>query len=56
LCQSFTFAASAFPIAYCNARPVFIDSEEDSWNMDPALLETAIKDQSSKETNRLLSL
>ena len=48
LCQSFTFAASAFPITYCNARPVFVDSEEDSWNMDPALLETAIKDQSSK--------
>ncbi len=44
LCQSFTFAASAFPITYCNAKPVFIDSEEDSWNMDPALLETAIKE------------
>ncbi len=48
LCQSFTFAASAFPITYCSARPVFVDSEEDTWNMDPALLETAIKDQSSK--------
>lgn len=47
LCQSFTFAASAFPITYCNAIPVFIDSEEDTWNMDPDLLETAIKDQTS---------
>ncbi len=47
LCQSFTFAASAFPITYCNAIPVFIDSEEDTWNMDPDLLETAIKEQTS---------
>ena len=44
LCQSFTFAASAFPITYCNATPVFIDSEEDTWNMDPALLEKSIKE------------
>ncbi len=44
LCQSFTFAASAFPITYCDAIPVFIDSEPETWNMDPALLETAIKD------------
>ena len=44
LCQSFTFAASAFPITYCNATPVFIDSEEDTWNMDPDLLEKAIKE------------
>lgn len=42
LCQSFTFAASAFPIQYCGATPVFIDSEEQSWNMDPILLEEAI--------------
>ncbi|MEO8414739.1 MAG: aminotransferase class I/II-fold pyridoxal phosphate-dependent enzyme [Ginsengibacter sp.] len=48
LCQSFTFAASAFPINYCDAIPVFIDSEKETWNMDPALLETAIKDQLSK--------
>ncbi len=48
LCQSFTFAASAFPITYCNAIPVFVDSEKDSWNMDPVLLETAIKEQSAK--------
>ena len=45
LCQSFTFAASAFPILYCHARPVFIDSEKDTWNIDPDLLEKAIKDQ-----------
>jgi dTDP-4-amino-4,6-dideoxygalactose transaminase len=42
LCQSFTFAASAFPITYCGAIPVFIDSESDTWNMDPELLEQAI--------------
>ena len=42
LCQSFTFAASAFPIIYANAVPVFIDSERDTWNMDPVLLEKAI--------------
>lgn len=44
LCQSFTFAASANPIKYLNATPVFIDSETDTWNMCPELLETAIKD------------
>ncbi|MFT3909002.1 MAG: DegT/DnrJ/EryC1/StrS family aminotransferase [Ferruginibacter sp.] len=48
LCQSFTFAASAFPINYCGAIPVFIDSERETWNMDPILLEAAIKDQLSK--------
>jgi dTDP-4-amino-4,6-dideoxygalactose transaminase len=42
LCQSFTFAASAFPITYCGAIPVFVDSESDTWNMDPELLEQAI--------------
>ena len=44
LCQSFTFGASAFPIAYLNATPVFIDSESTTWNMDPVLLENAIQD------------
>jgi dTDP-4-amino-4,6-dideoxygalactose transaminase len=44
LCQSFTFAASAFPINYCEAEPVFIDSEKDTWNMDPDLLEEAISE------------
>jgi dTDP-4-amino-4,6-dideoxygalactose transaminase len=42
LCQSFTFSASANPIAYLGATPVFIDSEEDTWNMDPQMLEKAI--------------
>ncbi len=45
LCQSFTFGASAFPIAYLNSTPVFIDSESTTWNMDPVLLENAIQDQ-----------
>ncbi|MDT3388419.1 MAG: DegT/DnrJ/EryC1/StrS family aminotransferase [Bacteroidota bacterium] len=42
VCQSFTFCASANPIAYLGAKPVFVDSERDTWNMDPALLEDAI--------------
>ena len=48
ICQSFTFAASANPIAYQHATPVYIDSEMDTWNMDPALLEEAIKDRLAK--------
>lgn len=44
LVQSFTFCASSHPITYLGATPVFIDSEKDSWNMDPELLEEAIKD------------
>jgi len=48
LCQSFTFSASANPIAYLQATPVFIDSEIDSWNMDPALLKAAIEDRLKK--------
>lgn len=48
LCQSFTFAASAFPILYNGAVPVFIDSEPDTWNMDPALLEKAVKELAAK--------
>ena len=44
LCQSFTFSASANPILYLGARPIFIDSERETWNIDPDLLETAIKD------------
>ena len=46
--QSFTFCASSHPITYLGATPVFIDSEPDSWNMDPDLLETAIKDGIAK--------
>ncbi len=42
LCQSFTFSASANPITYLGARPVFIDSEAETWNMSPKLLEEAI--------------
>jgi dTDP-4-amino-4,6-dideoxygalactose transaminase len=43
-CQSITFSASANPIAYQNATPVFIDSEEDTWNMDPLLLRKALEE------------
>ena len=42
ICQSFTFAASANPISYLEAKPVFVDSEKDTWNMDPVLLEEAV--------------
>jgi dTDP-4-amino-4,6-dideoxygalactose transaminase len=45
ICSSFTFAASANPIVYLNATPVFIDSEPETWNMDPVLLEEAILDR-----------
>lgn len=48
LCQSFTFCGSANPIVYQGARPVFIDSEYDTWNMCPNHLEDAIKDRLSK--------
>ena len=48
LCQSFTFSASANPILYQGAKPIFIDSEEDTWNMSPELLEIAIKDRIEK--------
>ena len=45
ICQSFTFAASANPIKYLGASPVFVDSRPDHWNMDPELLEVAIADR-----------
>lgn len=45
LCQSFTFAASANPIKYLGANPVFVDSEPDTWNMCPQALEEAICDR-----------
>ncbi len=48
LVQSFTFCASSHPITYLGATPVFIDSENDTWNMDPELLEEAIKDRIAK--------
>ena len=43
--QSFTFCASSNPVTYLGAIPVFVDSESDSWNMDPLLLEKAIEDR-----------
>lgn len=48
LVQSFTFCASSHPITYLGATPVFVDSEEETWNMDPNLLEAAIKDRIAK--------
>ncbi len=47
-CQSFTFSASANPIVYQGAFPVFIDSETDTWNMDPQLLCTALENAKAK--------
>ncbi len=46
--QSFTFCASTNPIAYLGTTPVFVDSEKETWNMDPELLEEAIKDRIAK--------
>ncbi|WP_340077607.1 DegT/DnrJ/EryC1/StrS family aminotransferase [Leptobacterium sp. I13] len=48
LCQSFTFTASANPIIYMGATPIFIDSEADTWNLSPELLEKAILNRISK--------
>lgn len=48
LVQSFTFCASSHPVTYLGATPIFIDSENDTWNMDPELLEEAIKDRIAK--------
>ena len=48
LVQSFTFCASSHPITYLGATPVFVDSEPETWNMDPVLLEEAIKDRIAK--------
>lgn len=45
ICQSMTFSASANPIAYCGANPVFIDSEPETWNMCPVALRNAIEDR-----------
>ena len=50
-CQSITFSASANPIAYQGAIPVFIDSEQDTWNMDPLLLRTALDE--AKQNKKL---
>jgi len=48
IASSFTFSATVNPIVYQGATPVLVDSEEDSWNMDPQLLEEAIKDRLKK--------
>ncbi len=48
ICQSKTFSASANPILYQGAIPIFVDSEEETWNIDPEQLERAIKDRISK--------
>lgn len=45
ICSTFTFCASATPVIYCGATPVFVDSERETWNMDPHLLEEAIEDR-----------
>jgi dTDP-4-amino-4,6-dideoxygalactose transaminase len=48
LCQSFTYSASANPVLYQRATPVFVDSEKDTWNMSPEHLERAIRDRINK--------
>ena len=48
ICQSMSFCASSNPVAYCGAKPVFVDSDKETWNMSPELLEEAIKDRISK--------
>jgi len=48
ICSTFTFVAAASPITYLGATPIFVDSEYDSWNMSPQLLEEAIKDRTAK--------
>ena len=52
ICQSFTFCASSNPVVYMGATPVFVDSEPETWNMDPQLLETAIQDRIAKTGKR----
>ena len=48
IAQSFTFCASTHPITYLGAKPILVDSEPDTWNIDPELLEVAIKDRIAK--------
>jgi dTDP-4-amino-4,6-dideoxygalactose transaminase len=48
ICQSMTFSATANPITYVGATPVFVDSEKDTWNISPELMEVAVKDRISK--------
>ncbi len=49
ICQSLTFSASANPVVYCGATPVFVDSEPSTWNMDASLMEEAIKDRIARK-------
>lgn len=51
--QSFTFCASSNPIKYLGAKPVFVDSEKETWNMDPQLLDKAIADRIEKTGKNL---
>lgn len=52
ICSTFTFAGSCNPIVYLGARPVFVDSETETWNMDPVLLEESIMDRVKKTGNK----
>ena len=52
LCQTFSFCASTNPVVYCGAHPVFVDSDPDTWNMDPVLLEQAIQDRIAKTSHK----
>lgn len=52
LCQSFTFCGSANPVHYCGAKPIFVDSEPETWNICPQALEDAIKDRMHKTGNK----
>ena len=54
LCQSFSFCASSNPVVYCGAKPIFIDSEKETWNMSPELLEKAINDRMAKTGKRTM--
>ena len=54
--QSFTFCASSHPVTYLGATPVFVDSEADTWNMDPELLEKAIEDRIAKTGKKLKAI
>ena len=52
IAQSFTFCASTHPITYLGATPILVDSEPDTWNIDPELMEEAIKDRIAKTGKR----
>ena len=54
--QSFTFCASSHPVTYLGATPVFVDSEADTWNMDPVLLEQTIRGVSTRPGGNLKQL